>query len=91
MSYPELSYYQWKALSLVNEKCVATKETICHLMYGRQTAVAHVEKILDSLWDLGLVTNRGDYHNYKYMTTEAGDDYIENAIKPVKSFEKLLK
>lgn len=82
--YPELGYQQWRALSLVNEKVYATAEKICHHLYGNQTALVRTEELLNSLWDLGLVTNMGHFENYRWITTEAGDDYIDNAIKPTK-------
>ena len=61
---------------------MATAETICHLIYKNQTALTRTEDILDELWEKGLLVNMGHYRDYKYMTTEAGDDYIDNAIKP---------
>lgn len=82
-TYPQLTYWQWKALSLVNEKVYISKEKAAHILYGRQTAVPRAEELLDSLWDLGLIINCGHFQQYRYMTTEKGDDYIENAIKPL--------
>jgi predicted transcriptional regulator len=79
---PLLTWLEWTALRLVNEKVKVTAATICHLMYKNQSALYRTEEILDGLWDKGLLWNMGEFHDYKYLTTELGDLYIEHAVKP---------
>lgn len=87
--YPELTWMQYRALFLVNERAVATDKQIAHLLFANQTARPRAEQLLDELCELGLLWNRGHFTNYQYCTTEAGDDYLENALRPIKPLKLL--
>lgn len=84
--YPKLTPIEYKVLVLVNEKCLVSKETVAHEIWGRQTAVPRAESILDRLWELQLVSNMGQFKQYRYMILEEGMDYLENAVKPLSEF-----
>lgn len=84
--YAELTPREWQALTLVNEKIVLSPQQLAHLMYGSQSAVNRALSLLEALVYAGYVQALGRIGNFKYATTEAGEDYIENAPKPAKPF-----
>lgn len=77
----ELSWWEWRVLSLVNEKIRVTVGTLAFLLYSNATAEPRIREILQILHDQSMVS---EYSDGRWQMDDAGFEYVEHALKPPK-------